>query len=346
MSGGVDSSVSAMLLKAAGLDVTGVWMSNWNADGQPCEKDFDDAKHVADAIGIRCERLDLSKEYWLKVWQPCLDAFDMGHTPNPDVWCNREIKFGVFDKCVREKYNADVVATGHYARLTADKKLLRAFDSGKDQSYFLSMVNSFQHTCFPVGGLLKSRVRELAENTNLGARISDKPDSVGVCFIGKQSKTFGSFLEDYLHNVKGEFHCVDSGHFLGNHTGVLNFTPGQRAKIPGRSEAYFVISKDIKNGTVFVGKGRDHPGLFTTRLTIDQFFFRPGAAFRTDKEFDAQAQTGSREKGVLCRIKLSENSKDIRVIELDEKVRRPAGGQVLALYSRDGVECFGGGVIL
>jgi tRNA-specific 2-thiouridylase len=345
MSGGVDSSVSALLLRAFQHDnVQGVWMSNWsNEDGRVCEEDFADAQDVCRRLDIPLSRLDLRKEYWNKVWQPCLEAFEAGQTPNPDVWCNREIKFGAFAHVARERFGADVVATGHYARRSASGHLCRAVHIGKDQSYFLSMVDSLQAACFPVGGLRKSRVRELAQLARLG-RVASKPDSVGVCFVGKQrARTFGSFLEEFLPNPRGQFRHAGSGSALGAHGGVLGFTPGQRARIAGQREALYVVSKDLASGTVWVAPGEKNPLLYTQSIAVSRLKLRVQP--RPSAAFVARAQTGSREADVLCTVRMQ--GEDAGVVELQSAVRTPAPGQVVALYSpEDGLECWGGGVVV
>jgi len=337
MSGGVDSSVAALLLRAHGLRVTGVWMTNWNADGPSCEQDFDDANKVAAQLGMECRRVDLAKEYWLRVWEPCLEDYARGRTPNPDVLCNREIKFGAFAKLAVESLGADVVATGHYARLDAHGTLRRSADAWKDQSYFLCMVASFAQACFPVGGLTKPRVRALAKALELHASVYTKPESTGVCFVGKQRKTFGAFLGDFIDDRAGRFVDADSGADLGPAPSVLALTVGQRAKLGGRREPLFVVSRDVASGTVRVG---NESLLYTDRLRVRNVTLRASVAGGR-----MVAQTGSRHlKGAACSVSLLEGGRAAEV-QFDAPVRRVGDAQVLGLYAPGNVTCLGGGLI-
>ena len=340
MSGGVDSSVAALLLKAHGLRVTGVWMTNWNADGPSCEQDFDDASKVAAQLGMECRRVDLAKEYWLRVWEPCLEDYARGCTPNPDVLCNREIKFGAFAKLAVESLGADVVATGHYARVDAHGTLLRSADAWKDQSYFLCMVNSFARACFPVGGLTKPRVRALAKALGLDLSVYTKPESTGVCFVGKQRKTFGAFLSDFIDDRAGRFVDADSGVDLGPAPSVLALTVGQRARLGGLRQPLFVVSRDVASGVVRLAK-EGHPLLYTDRLRVHNVALRASAVGGR-----MVAQTGSRNiKGAACTVSVLEGGRAADV-KFDAQVRRVGDAQVLGLYASDNVACWGGGLVV
>ena len=281
LSGGVDSSVAALLLKQQGYDVMGLFMKNWEDDDtdEYCssKQDLIDAVSVADKIGIDIEAVNFSKEYKERVFQNFLDEYQAGRTPNPDILCNAEIKFKAFlDHAMN--LGADLIATGHYAQVRENPfaagqyQLLKAEDSTKDQSYFLYRLNQAQlsKTLFPLGKLLKREVREMAREAGLAT--SEKKDSTGICFIGE--RPFQEFLSRYLPREPGEMKTPD-GKVVGKHDGLMYYTLGQRQglKIGGskdsNGEPWFVAQKDMQNNELIVVQGHDHPCLLYTSDAAD-----------------------------------------------------------------------------
>ena len=272
MSGGVDSSVAAYLLKEQGYEVEGVFMRNWdsaansdilgnptvNDDVCPQEVDYMDAKAVADQLGIKLHRVDFVQEYWDRVFMYFLDEYKAGRTPNPDIMCNKEVKFKAFLDYAMN-LGCDYIAMGHYARVEhgGEVKMLRGVDNNKDQTYFLSQLTQAQlsKTLFPVGELQKSEVREIAEKMALAT--AKKKDSTGVCFIGERN--FTQFLQNYLPAQPGKMQTLD-GEVMGEHIGLMYYTIGQRKGlgIGGKGDAWFVIGKNLKENILYVGQGFDH----------------------------------------------------------------------------------------
>jgi tRNA-specific 2-thiouridylase len=273
LSGGVDSAVAALLLKESGWDVQGLFLSNWEDDDAYCTgaQDFQDARAVAKELGIVLHRASFAAEYRARVFGHFLREHHAGRTPNPDVLCNREIKFGVALTWAR-RLGASHFATGHYARLTATEDgaaLCKALDAAKDQSYFLHAVarEQFEHTLMPLGELEKSAVRERARRA--GIPVFDKPDSTGICFIGE--RPFREFLERFVSKSPGPIESSD-GEQLGQHDGLAFYTLGQRAGLciggrPGRAEEpWYVAAKDAARNTLIVVQGHDHPLLAADAL--------------------------------------------------------------------------------
>lgn len=272
LSGGVDSAVSALLLKQQGYDVLGLYMKNWveEDDNGVCRsaEDFEDVVRISDQIGIPYQVVNFAKEYQENVFQEFIRELHLGRTPNPDILCNREIKFKVLLKKALE-LGADFLATGHYAALEKQEGvtwLLKGADPSKDQSYFLSAVDrhAFEKVIFPIGHLMKKEVRKIAKEHGLSNAA--KKDSTGICFIGKRK--FRPFLETYLAYSKGPIISVE-GHNLGEHQGIAYYTIGQRhgLGIGGKGEAWFVVDKDIEKNILFVAQGNDHPALYKESLT-------------------------------------------------------------------------------
>ncbi|DAZ98394.1 TPA: hypothetical protein N0F65_000108 [Lagenidium giganteum] len=285
MSGGVDSSVTALLLTRQGYNVTGVYMKNWDATDEagetacPHDAEYKDVLKVCDHLGIPAKQVNLVQSYWNSVFSPCLDRYEEGLTPNPDILCNREIKFKAFLEYA-DSIGADFVATGHYARLehpAADAsgnapvpKLYAGKDESKDQSYFLSNVSgqAFRKVLLPLGGMPKSEVRRIAAEE--GLCTAEKRDSVGICFIGKRN--FADFIHQYIPRQNGRFVTVD-GQELEEHHGFTAYTVGQGARLQGRSEKWFVVGKKKSDHSVIVAPGTRHPALFSDSL------FAPSSAF-------------------------------------------------------------------
>lgn len=278
MSGGVDSSVAALLLKQQGYHVEGLFMKNWDEDDDTeyctAKQDLSDAEKVCGKIGIKLHTANFAAEYWDNVFEHFLSEYKAGRTPNPDILCNKEIKFKAFLEYA-QVLGADLIATGHYARnsLLGDNnaQLLKGLDNNKDQSYFLHAVDGKQlaQTLFPVGEIEKPLVRKIAEENDL--ITFNKKDSTGICFIGE--RRFKDFLEQYIPAQPGEIRSP-AGELLGNHSGLMFHTLGQRqglgiGGIKGADEqAWYVLDKEMDSNTLIVGQGNNHPLLFTSKLSV------------------------------------------------------------------------------
>ena len=282
MSGGVDSAVAAYLLKKQGYEVVGLFMKNWDSninndkegitDGVcPQELDFRDAKNVCDELSIPLYRVDFIKEYWDDVFSYFLDELKKGRTPNPDIMCNKYIKFDLFIKEAK-RLGADYVATGHYARKQGNK-LLRGIDNNKDQSYFLAQVpaENFKNVLFPLGNITKEEVRKIACDLNLN--IAHKKDSTGICFIGERN--YQKFIHNYLKPNPGNIIDVETKKVIGRHTGLMNYTIGQRRNvgISGNEERHYVCGKNVKNNILYVAFGDDNKYLMSDECIISQVNF-------------------------------------------------------------------------
>ncbi len=353
MSGGVDSSVTAWLLARQGHRVAGMFMKNWEeddrqADGQDgactAEEDASDAAVVAERLGIDLYRRNFAAEYWDYVFEDFLSEYRAGRTPNPDILCNREIKFKTFIEHA-EDLGADTIATGHYVR--SDERdgvhrLLRGRDPGKDQSYFLYAIGqaALSRAVFPVGELHKHEVRALA--LEAGFEVHDKKDSTGICFIGERD--FRSFLQRFLAPSPGEIRTTDD-ELLGEHEGLMYYTLGQRQglgiggvrKYP--EEPWYVIHKDLENNVLYVGQGHDHPWLMSQRLEAAQLNWVSGTAPEPGTRLTAKVRY--RQPDQRCRV---ERISDGRLaVTFDQPQRAVTPGQSVVLY--DGDACLGGGII-
>ncbi|HVI26637.1 MAG TPA: tRNA 2-thiouridine(34) synthase MnmA [Xanthomonadaceae bacterium] len=346
MSGGVDSSVAALLLQRAGEDIAGLFMRNWDEDDGDCraEDDRRDAVAVCGRLGIPIHFRDFSREYWNAVFEHFLAEYARGRTPNPDVLCNREIKFAHFLDAARE-LGAEAVATGHYARIEGNggrHRLLRARDRGKDQSYFLHQLGQAQlaATRFPLGDMEKAQVRALAAEA--GLPTAAKKDSTGICFIGERD--FRDFLGRYLPARPGEIRDPQE-RLLGEHPGVFYFTLGQReglqlGGVRGRPAApWYVVGKDVAANVLYVDQGHDSPWLRSTRLRSEAAHWIAGAP--PAPTFECAAQTRYRQPEEPCEVRvLDDGSLDIR---FPRPQRAVTPGQSVVLYA--GEECLGGAVI-
>jgi len=348
MSGGVDSSVAALLLKQRGDVVVGLFMKNWEDDDtdEYCSSrsDLVDAVAVADRLGIEIETVNFSAEYKDRVFSEFLREYRAGRTPNPDILCNAEIKFRAFlDHALA--LGADCIATGHYARTGEDDgqvALLRGSDPTKDQSYFLHRLNRAQlaRTLFPVGGLRKTEVREIARKAGLA--VHDKKDSTGICFIGE--RPFREFLNRYLPTEPGDI-CTPEGHAVGRHMGLMYYTLGQRQGlgIGGRSSgsgaAWYVAAKDLARNRLIVVQGHDHPSLLKTELTCSQIHWIAGRPPSGDRNLTGK--TRYRQVDRTCRIVAMEG--DSCRIRFEDAQWAVTPGQSVVLY--DGDVCLGGGII-
>ena len=331
MSGGVDSSVSAALLKEQGYHVVGVYMKNWSRDlpGMKCPwaDDLADAKRVAVKLGIDFKIFDFEKEYKQKVVDYMLEEFKKGRTPNPDIMCNQEIKFKLFYEVAREQ-GADLIATGHYAKTDSDK-LLCAKDENKDQTYFLYRISkdAILHTIFPLGDMLKPDVKKLAEK--MGLHNAYKKESMGVCFVGEVGMK--DFLKEYVEEKPGEIVDAESGEVLGYHEGAIFYTIGQRHGLNvGGGLPYYVVSKDVEKNIVYVSKNLNNGKLWTKELELSDVILRG--------EAPEKVMVRLRHRAELVPAKLSDNK-----LIFEKEIKAPAAGQSAVVY--DGEVCLGGGII-
>jgi tRNA-uridine 2-sulfurtransferase len=348
LSGGVDSSVAALLLKQKGLDVAGLFMKNWEEDDRdgPCraEDDARDAEAVAELLGIPFYTRNFSAEYWDGVFAHFLAEYRKGRTPNPDILCNREIKFRTFLDQARD-LGAGRIATGHYARIGhAEGRflLLRGRDSNKDQSYFLYTLGQEQlaATLFPVGELPKAEVRALAREAGLPTHA--KKDSTGICFIGPDN--FREFLSRYLPGQPGEMRTPE-GVVVGQHPGVAYFTLGQRqglgiGGVRGADETpWFVLAKRVDDNVLIVGQGHDHPWLMSRRLLAGELSWVDGTPPAV--AFDCTARTRYRQQDESCKVRVRDDGSVELAFPRAQRAVTP--GQALVLYH--GEVCLGGGTI-
>ncbi len=347
MSGGVDSSVSALLLQEQGYQVEGLFMKNWEEDDGTdyctAKEDFADAQAVADKLGIVLHGANFAAEYWDNVFEHFLEEYRAGRTPNPDILCNREIKFKAFlDYAL--VLGADYIATGHYTRraeVNGRTVLLKGLDDNKDQSYFLHAVGhqELEKTLFPVGEIEKPRVRELASAH--GLPTAKKKDSTGICFIGE--RRFKDFLQQYLPAQPGDIHSVD-GEQLGRHQGLMYHTLGQRQGlgIGGLAnhahEPWYVVDKDLQNNILLVAQGNSHPSLFKRTLTTGEVYWVAGEP--PELPLHCHAKVRYRQSDQACTVTAIDSGYQV-VFEQPQRAITP--GQSVVFYS--GEQCLGGGVI-
>jgi tRNA-specific 2-thiouridylase len=348
LSGGVDSSVAALLLKEQGHEVIGLFMKNWEDDDtdEYCssKQDLIDAVSVADKLGIEIEAVNFSKQYKESVFANFLQEYQAGRTPNPDILCNSEIKFKAFlDHAMN--MGADLIATGHYAQVRENQglfQLLKAEDGSKDQSYFLYRLNQSQlsKTLFPLGHLLKREVREIARQAGLST--SEKRDSTGICFIGE--RPFQEFLSKYLPRQPGEMQTPE-GQVVGQHEGLMYYTLGQRQglKIGGsrssNGEPWFVAAKDMQRNVLIVVQGHEHPLLYNDGLKASQLHWISGIQPQTHWVY--AAKTRYRQPDAPCEIdKLDDDMTEIR---FGQKQWAITPGQSVVVYESN--VCLGGGII-
>ncbi|MEG0361861.1 MAG: tRNA 2-thiouridine(34) synthase MnmA [Longicatena sp.] len=356
LSGGVDSAVAAYLLKEDGYDVTCAFMRNWDSyanndimgnptiqdDVCPQEQDYADAKAVADKLGLPLLRVDFVKEYWDNVFTYFLSEYKKGRTPNPDILCNKYIKFDAFMKFAKQQ-GFDTLATGHYAQVrhtSTTSEMLRGADDNKDQTYFLCQItqDALQHTLFPIGHLEKHEVRQLAEKLAL-ASVAEKKDSTGICFIGERN--FREFLQNYLPSKEGTIVDIESLETVGKHVGVLYYTIGQRKGlgIGGNLGPWFVVGKDVEKNILYVTNGNESDWLYSDSCIVSGVNW---FANELPKE------------ELICSAKFRYRQKDnaVSIRFVDDKtvlVRYPQGvssitcGQEAVFYDQE--VCLGGGVI-
>ena len=346
MSGGVDSSVAAILLKEAGYEVIGLFMRNWDSSinndylGNPnlnnniCpqEEDYNDALKVCEKLDIPLHRIDFVKEYWDYVFEYFLSELKAGRTPNPDIMCNKYIKFDMFIKEAK-KLGADYIATGHYARLK-DGKLLRAVDSNKDQTYFLSQVTKeqFDHVLFPIGELEKPKVREIALKHDL--ITAKKKDSTGICFIGERN--FTKFLENYLPNIPGDIVDIETGNVIAKHIGLMYYTIGQRKglNLGGNEDRTYAVGKDLEKNILYVSDSEEY--LVSTSCIVEEVNWI--SDLRPEK---CTAKFRYRQPDNDVELEILDNNKVL--VKYNQGVKSVTPGQACVFYLGD--ECLGGGII-
>ncbi len=347
LSGGVDSAVSALLLKNDGFDVTGVYMQNWETENDDpychAEQDLTDARQVSEHLDIPFQVVNFSKEYWNKVFQLSLDELAQGRTPNPDVWCNKEIKFKVFLDYALQM-NAKL-ATGHYAQIQMAQQgyqLLRGKDANKDQSYFLYIMSqkALSHSIFPVGHLKKAEVRAVAKEA--GLPNYNKKDSTGICFIGERG--FKHFLSEFFLAQPGLIKD-EMGVTVGNHDGLMFYTLGQRQglNIGGKKNAlakpWYVLSKDLKNNILIVGQGHDNPRLYSKYLRCNNLHWidQPSSF-----PYSCSAKIRYRQSDANCIVTSEESG--VYHVEFSEPQWAVTPGQSIVFYANE--KCLGGGIII
>ncbi len=343
MSGGVDSSVAAYLLKQAGHSVTGVFMKNWEEDNDEgictAEEDWRDVRSVCDVLDIPYYSVNFSREYYERVFSVFIEAYKKGYTPNPDVLCNREIKFKAFLDYAMQS-GAENIATGHFVRKGADDTLLKGLDSNKDQSYFLYMIKSEQirKSIFPVGGLTKSKVRQIAREA--GIPVYNKKDSTGVCFIGERN--FKKFLQEYIPAQPGVIR-TEKGEAVGKHDGLMFYTIGQRRglNIGGRGDgrSFFVVGKDFDNNELIVVQGDDHPMLYSNYAKVEDITWI-GKAPEENVDIDLTAKFRYRQKDQPVLLRYAGTS---GIVSCKTPQRALTPGQSVVFYSGD--ICLGGGIL-
>lgn len=355
MSGGVDSSLTAKRVLDTGIDCAGMFMKNWEEqDDQHCpaEADADDARQVADHLGLKLYTRNFAAEYWDDVFQGFLEEYRIGRTPNPDILCNREIKFKVFAEHA-EDLGASHIATGHYAQKRIQDGvhwLCRGADNNKDQSYFLYAITQqqLQRALFPIGGLHKPRVRELAEAA--GIPVHAKRDSTGICFIGE--RRLRDFLAQWLPPKTGDI-CLEDGRSIGQHQGAQYYTLGQRqglgiGGVRGAAEApWYVIGKNMQKNTIFISQNQQHEALMSDQLKVIDLTwvsgFSPGQVTGHQTALDKGQLTAKiryRQEDQNCRISVDDNHATVH-FEQPQWAAMP--GQSVVFYAQD--VCLGGGII-
>jgi tRNA-specific 2-thiouridylase len=349
MSGGVDSSVAALLLLEQGHQVSGLFMKNWEEDDgtEQCTalEDLADAQQVCDQLNIPLKTVNFSTEYWDQVFETFLAEYQAGRTPNPDILCNKFIKFKAFLNYAVDELASEYIATGHYARINEVNgkfNLLKGLDPNKEQSYFLYTLNQYQlsRTLFPIGHLPKSEVRALAKKA--GFNNYSKKDSTGICFIGERK--FSEFLNRYLPSQPGDIH-TDQGKSIGQHQGLMYYTLGQRQGLGiggiqnSLSEPWYVIDKDVQNNILVVGQGHNHPMMLQNTLEATELDWSDGANLK--KSFFCTAKTRYRQADQTCMVEFLDKNR-VKV-QFDSPQRAITPGQSVVFY-QDHV-CLGGGII-
>lgn len=353
LSGGVDSAVAAYLLKKQGYEVVGAFMRNWDSFANndilgnkfdtpicPQEMDYNDAKRVAEILGIPLLRIDFIEEYWRDVFTYFIEEYKKGRTPNPDVLCNKYIKFDAFLKFCKEQ-GADYIATGHYVKKIGNK-LYKAFDKNKDQSYFLCLLNQKQidASLFPLGDIDKPTVRKIAHELNLN--VADKKDSTGICFIGERD--FRKFLQNYIPAKEGDIVDIETNEVIGRHIGVMYYTLGQRKGLGigglknHKTGSWFVVDKDIEKRILYVAKGDEAKYLYHDTVIVKEVNFLGEEKPTTWTEINAKFRYRQQDNRVKYRF-IDDTTIEVKCID---KVKAITPGQMMVGYLDDGMMLLGG----
>ncbi|THU87256.1 5-methylaminomethyl-2-thiouridylate-methyltransferase [Dendrothele bispora CBS 962.96] len=358
MSGGVDSSVAARLLADKDYDLSAVFMRNWDTRdesgtdiGCEWEKDWQDVQQVCKSLGIPCRMIDLSRQYWNRIFEPALRIWESGETPNPDVWCNREIKFGALLEHLpmdSRSGQRSWFATGHYARkdwsLDGRPKLLTAKDELKDQSFYLSSISEtgLARALFPLGSLTKVEVRKLARQYHI--ETAERPESMGLCFVGERGK-FSDFLSSYIPFNPGPIIDLTTGTEIATHQGLWGYTIGQKARIPGMLQKMFVARKEHLSNTVYVVPGGNHEALYMDVVNSRDWAWiwrdSPPQEVFSDSGLRALVKVRHRAKNTPCTVHQDPNGHV--TITIDEPQKGVSPGQVAAIWRDDW--CLGCGTI-
>ena len=347
ISGGVDSSVAALLLAEQGYDVECIFMKNWeDQDEEICTSanDYNDALQVCNILGLPIHSVNFSKEYWDKVFSYFLSEYEAGRTPNPDVLCNREIKFKAFLNYAM-KLGINKIATGHYAKIdskNSEYRLLKGKDKNKDQSYFLYLLSQepLSKSKFPLGDLEKEEVRHIAKKA--GLPTANKKDSTGICFVGE--KNFKQFLERYLPANPGEIISTDERK-VGTHSGLMYYTIGQRKGLgigggySDNNDPWYVVEKDMKKNKLIVCQGKDNPSLYCSKIIVTQLHWISN--IKPNEKQELAAKIRYRQKDQTCNIELVNNKSAI--VSFNQPIFAAAAGQSIVFYKNE--ECLGGGII-
>ncbi|KZC14077.1 Mitochondrial tRNA-specific 2-thiouridylase 1, partial [Dufourea novaeangliae] len=358
ISGGVDSAVAALLLKNKGFNVTGVFMKNWDIADETgrcaTEEDYEHAQWVCDKLRIPLVQVNFVKDYWNNVFSYMIEQYENGYTPNPDILCNKNIKFDIFFKFARNELQADAIATGHYARTSfgsylenfkpdTNVRLFRAEDKKKDQTLFLCQVpqNPLRYSMFPLGDYLKPNVKQIAREAGLDL-VANKKESVGICFVGKRN--FQDFISEYIPSKPGNFIDIRNGKVVGKHMGFHHWTIGQRTKIGGSSDAYFVYKKDVESNNIFLVRGTNHAALYSDIFTTET----PHWISEEPKELNSYFNMLSchfrfqhTDPSVPCIAHKALNNQ--LIIKISQPLRAITKGQFAVLYN--GEECLGSAAI-
>ncbi|KAK2576050.1 hypothetical protein KPH14_007391 [Odynerus spinipes] len=344
ISGGVDSAVTALLLKRKGFNVTGVFMKNWDIVDETgvctTEKDYEDAKKVCEKLDIPLVKVNFVKEYWNHVFSNLVEKYQSGYTPNPDILCNKNIKFDKFVHLAHTKFRADAVATGHYVR-TSFGPYLEHFKPDSMISSRLSQ-HSLRRCMFPLGEYVKDDVKRIAREAGLNA-IAAKKESMGICFVGKRE--FQHFISEYIESKSGDFVDLDSGKVVGKHQGIHCWTIGQRCRVSGSSCAYFVFHKDHQTNIITVVKGTNHPALYSDLLLTQNphwITHEPQQLIDSKSILNCSFRFQHRNPLIACKVFKTRNNQ--LIIQLSQPLRAITKGQYAVLYS-DQI-CLGGAEIL
>ncbi|XP_023308115.2 mitochondrial tRNA-specific 2-thiouridylase 1 isoform X1 [Lucilia cuprina] len=355
ISGGVDSAVSAFLLKERGFNVLGVFMKNWDEFDEmgQCsgEQDLLDAEYTCNKLNIELRQVNYVKDYWNSVFTSFLEDYQNGLTPNPDILCNKHIKFDLFYKHAMDTLGYDAIATGHYAKTNfgaylenyeenQDVNLLIPRDKFKDQTFFLSGIerNTLKKTMFPLSDLLKSEVKQIAKDIGL-ERLTKKKESTGICFVG--NRDFKEFIKEYITSKPGHFVDIDTNQVVGQHEGIHQWTVGQRCRLASYLKPYFVAQKDVATNTIYVASGHDHPALLSDKIFANHINWLCHDPFEhPDNVLECRFRFQHTKPLVNCRIyrKSMENSNEL-IILLDKPLRAVTPGQYAVFYSDK--ECLG-----